>query len=116
MLRVGQPAYIDEAIFSEHVSRALPAYVKVERIKPEFGREKAGLLMDSVGAHVAADVLMLLGYCNTAAIVFPAHTITIFQALDLLLLSAFRIRKRAAQGVFLFPGCEESNHKSGLCL
>jgi hypothetical protein len=101
MLRVGQPAYIDEAIFSEHGSSALPPYVKVVRRKPEFAREKAGLLMDSVGAHVAADVLVPLGHCNTAAIVFPAHIITIFQALDLLLLSAFRIRKRTAQGSFL---------------
>jgi hypothetical protein len=100
MLRVGQPAYIDEAIFSEHVSMALPPYVKVVRRKPEFAREKVGFLMDSVGAHVTTDVLVLLWHCNTAAIVFPAHTITIFQALDLLSLSAFRIRKRTAHGDF----------------
>jgi acetyl esterase/lipase len=56
--------------------------------------------MDSVGAHIAADVLVLTRHCYTAAIVFPAHTITIFQALDLWLLSAFRIRKRTAQGDF----------------
>jgi hypothetical protein len=99
-LRVGQPAYIDEAIFSEHVSRALPPYIKLVRRKLEFAREKAGLLMDLVGAHVAADVLVLLGHCNTTAIVFPAHTITILQASDLLLISAFRIRRRTAQGDF----------------
>jgi hypothetical protein len=49
---------------------------------------------------MAADARAPLGDHNVDAIVFPTHITSTFQALDLLLFSAIKIRKRTAQRDF----------------
>jgi hypothetical protein len=52
-------------------------------VQPQFENETAILMMDSALLHVSKRVLRLLGQNKSMAIVFPAHTTNIFQALDL---------------------------------
>jgi hypothetical protein len=83
MMRVRQPAYIDENLFSESISQVFVPYVSNLREKPEFANKTAVSPMDSASPHVSEKVLQLLDRNKIMAIVFPAHTTNIFRALDL---------------------------------
>jgi hypothetical protein len=60
------------------------------RQKPAFADELGILLMDSGGADVSERNLGLLYENRIIAFVFPAHTTTSFQALDLVFFGAMR--------------------------
>jgi hypothetical protein len=78
MIRVRQPAYIDENLFDEDISHVFIPYVSNLRGKPEFADETAVLVMDSASPHVSDRVLPLLGQNKIMVIVFPAHPTNIF--------------------------------------
>jgi hypothetical protein len=52
MIRVRQPAYIDENLFLEYISQFLIPDVFNLREKPEFANETVILLMNSGSPHV----------------------------------------------------------------
>jgi hypothetical protein len=100
LLRHRSPAYIDENLFHEYISEVLIPYVANLREKPEFANEIAILLMDSAPAHRSERVLRLLGENRILAVVFPAHTTNILQALDLVFFGAMKKLKATASGEF----------------
>ena len=100
MIRTRQPAYIDESLFYEYITSVFIPYVLNLRQKPEFAAEKAVLLMDSASPHVSERVLRVLGQNDIVAIVFPAHTTNIFQALDLVFFAALKKMNKTATGEF----------------
>jgi hypothetical protein len=100
MVRVKQPAYIDENIFFEYISQVLVPCVSNLREKPEFSNETAVLLMDLTSPYVSERVLQLLCPNNIMAVVFHAHTTNIFQILDLVLFGVLKKIKQTATGEF----------------
>jgi hypothetical protein len=60
-------------------------YIRRLRENHVFPNELGVLLMDSVAAHVSERNLRTLGETRTRALVVPAHTTKLFQALDLVL-------------------------------
>jgi hypothetical protein len=100
MVRQRNPAYISEELFFEYLTNVLVPYVAQLRNKSEFMNEPAVLLMDSALPHVSERVLRLLGQSRIMAIVFPAHTTNIFQALDLAFFGVLKKLKQTATGEF----------------
>jgi hypothetical protein len=100
MVRQRNPAYVSEELFFEYMTTVFIPYVANIRQRPEFENEPAVLLMDSALPHVSERVLRLLGENKIMAIVFPAHTTNIFQALDLVFFGALKKLKQTATGEF----------------
>jgi hypothetical protein len=70
------------------------------RVEPQFENETAIVMMDSALPHVSEHVLRLSGKNKIMAIVCPAHTMNIFQALDLVFFSGLKKLKQTAAGEF----------------
>jgi hypothetical protein len=100
MIRVRQLAYINENLFFEYISQVLASDASNLREKPEFANETVILPMDSASPHVSERLLQLLGRNKIKAIVFPAYTTNIFQALDLLFFGVLKKIKQMATGEF----------------
>jgi hypothetical protein len=100
MVRRRNPAYVSEELFFEYVSDVVIPYVDSLRSQPQFENQPAILLMDSALPHVSERVLRLLGENMIKAVVFPAHTTNIFQALDLVFFSALKKLKETTTGEF----------------
>jgi hypothetical protein len=84
------PAYVSEELFFEYMVSVFIPYVANVRQRPEFANEPAVLLMDSALPHMSERVLRLLGENTIMAVVFPAHTTSTFQALDLVFFGALK--------------------------
>jgi hypothetical protein len=56
--------------------------------------------MDSASPHISERVLRVLRENRIMAIVFPAHTTSLFQALDLVLFGAMKTIKKTTHGDF----------------
>jgi hypothetical protein len=98
MIRVRQPAYIDENLLFDCITQVLAPYVSNLSEKPEFANETAVLLTDSALPDVSERLLQLLSCNKILAIVFPAHTTNIFQALDLAFFDVLKKIKQRASG------------------
>jgi hypothetical protein len=100
MIQKWNPAYIDEELFFEYISNVFVPYAVNLRVQPHFESETAILMMDSALPQVSKHVLRLLGQNKIMAIIFPDHTINIFQSLDLVFLSALKKLKQTTTGEF----------------
>jgi hypothetical protein len=98
MIRSRTPAYIDGDLFYEYISTVLVPYVTNVRSNPALANEPAVLLMDSAGPHVSERILKLLGENRIIALVSPAHTTNLFQALDLVFFGVLKKLKQTASG------------------
>jgi transposase len=94
------PAYVDEELFHEYLSEVLVQYVRAVREKLEKPDEPGILLMDGMRAHCSERNMRLLGDHNILAIIFPAHTSNLFQALDLSFFGALKHIKITIEGDF----------------
>jgi hypothetical protein len=83
LIRFRNPAYMTEDLFYEYLIYVFIPYVRTIRCNPIFANEPCILLMDSFSAHTSERNLQLLGENQIIALVFPAHTTNLFQALDL---------------------------------
>jgi hypothetical protein len=81
-------AYIIEELFYDYISTIFIPYVLAVRDRAGFEDEIAVLLMDSAVPHHCERIPRLLGKNNIIAITFPAHTMNLFQRLDLVLRDA----------------------------
>jgi hypothetical protein len=93
MIRFRNPAYMTEELFHDYLTSVFIPYIQHLRENPVFAHELGVLLMDSVGAHVSERNLRLLGENKIIALVFPAHTTNLFQALDLVFFGAMKNNK-----------------------
>jgi hypothetical protein len=100
MVRRRKPAYVSEELFFDYMVSVFIPYVANVRQRPEFANEPAVLLMDSALSHVSERVLRLLGENMIMVVVFPAHTTSMFQALDLVFFGALKKLKETATGEF----------------
>jgi hypothetical protein len=100
LLRHRFPAYIDENLFYEYICEVLILYIVHLPEKRIVANETAILLMDSAPAHRSERVLRLLGENKILAVVFPAHTTNIFQALNLVFFGAMKKLKATVPGEF----------------
>jgi hypothetical protein len=98
MIRVRQPAYINENLFFEYISQVFVPYLSNLLEKPEFANETAVFLTDSASPHVSERVMQLLSRNKIMTIVFPAHMTNIFKALDLVFFGALKKSNRRRLG------------------
>jgi hypothetical protein len=84
MVHQRNPAYIDEELFYEYRSHAFIPFRANLRTSEVFSGEYAICLMDSALPNLPESDRRLLGENRVLAIAFPAHTMNIFRALDLL--------------------------------
>jgi hypothetical protein len=98
MVRSRQPADMDENLFHEYIIDVFISYIRNLGQRPEFTKETAVLLMDSARPHLLERVLRVLGQNNIMAIVFPAHTMNIFQTLDLVSFALLKKRTQSGAG------------------
>jgi hypothetical protein len=93
MIRFRNPAYVTEELFHEYLTNVFVPYILRLREDPVFADQLGVLLMDSVAAHISERNLRLLGENKIIALVFPAHTTNLFQALDLVFFGALKNNK-----------------------
>jgi hypothetical protein len=95
MIRFRNPAYMTEELFHEYLLKIFIPYIIIIQYYPVFTHEFGVLLMDSFGAHISERNLRLLGEHKIIALVFPAHTTNLFQALDLVFFGAMKHTKES---------------------
>jgi hypothetical protein len=83
LIRRRNPAYLDKEVFYEYISGVLIHHVSSLRSRPELIDPLAVLLLDSALPHTSERILRIFGENNVIALTFPALTMNIFQALDL---------------------------------
>jgi hypothetical protein len=93
MIRVRNPAYITQELFRESRAYVFILHVVWLRQSLVFADQLDVFLMDSVGVRFSRHNLRSLAGDKIIALVFPAHTTNLFQALDLLFLSAMKNHK-----------------------
>jgi hypothetical protein len=96
------PAYITEELCYDYISTVFIPYVLTVRDRTGFENGTAVflLLMDSPIPHTSERVRRPLGENSIIAIIFPAHTTNLFQALDLVFFGVLKKLKASATGEF----------------
>jgi hypothetical protein len=98
MARRRSPASVDEQSFFEYISTVFIPDVDAVQGRPGLETERAILLMDSAVPHIFARIRQDFDEKDIVAITFPAHTINLFQALDLVFFGAVKESKARAVG------------------
>jgi hypothetical protein len=94
------PADLDEQFSDESLSEAvIPHLANLCRSDLFYG-QGAMCLMHSASPHVSPPSLSLLGDSHVLVVAFRAHTTSIFQVLDLVLVGAREKLNASGQGVF----------------
>jgi hypothetical protein len=98
MLRRRSHASVNEDLSFEYISDVYIPDVATLRSRPGMESEIGVLCMDSALPHRSRRILQLLNENNIIVITFPAQTINLFEALDLVFFDAFKKLKATAQG------------------